>query len=139
MPKSYRQILRERHAKQYSFNKEGEEWTANEVVLAVLSYLKGMAFKTIGKELGRSWTSVENVVKSDIPRNYRKCIDKYLIKKTPKRHRTGKEWSDREKKYLKSLHKGKRNIIEMSFVLDRGISEIADKLAELKLKPNTGE
>lgn len=136
--KSYKQILRERHEKQYSFTNEGEVWTTNEVTGALTSYLKGLAFKTIGKELGRSWTSVENVIKSDIPRNYRNCIGKYLCPLSAKRHRTGKEWSDREKKYLKALCKGERNIIEISFVLDRSISEIANKLEELRLKASTG-
>lgn len=121
--KSKKDIVRERIEKEAGrLTQEGEEWSGEEIACAVRLYLHGYGFRTIGKKLKRTETSVQNVVKSDIPRNYRDCIRKAAIPLIP----CGREGSlsDREKTYLAILREQGRTEQEIILIMGRPKKEL---------------
>jgi hypothetical protein len=109
-------------------------WESPELRKALSDYLNGVGLVDIAAECLRSTEGVRNMIKSDLPRNYRKCIG-WLPPATFER--AGKPWLIVEDKYLMRLRQQGRDTHDMVVILNRPRWEVEERLKASK--PDRGE
>ncbi len=101
------------------------KWTNEELRNLVDDYLLGMGIESLTQKYSRTIRSIEDIIRHDIPRNYRDVISRLRIDSTDSRDDI--PWSYHEKNYL-ILLSDKLNVFDICVVLNRTLPEIQKKL-----------
>ena len=109
----------------------GRKWTSEEYLTVLDLFLMGEYFTTISRVVNRTPKAVENVIWDDIPRNYRKVIDKHIENQERKVGATPSYWTLREERYLIALNNHKMSLERMSMILCRPKEAVQRKLDQL--------
>ena len=121
MIKSYKKIVQERQLREGRLCNSSKAWTSQDFQHALKRYLQGAGFKTIGSELKRYYSAVEDVIKNDLPRNYRDCLTIHFVSNDA---RDFDELTHREAVYIRLLLDHKRTIAEVGMVVCRSPEQV---------------
>jgi hypothetical protein len=100
-----------------------KKWNDVDMITALDTYLDGGGIAEASKVLGRSRKSIANIIRSDLPRNYRNCV-KWMECAAAHGRRKDKEWSIREDQYLSKLVRKHRTIHQIMIILGRTALQI---------------
>jgi hypothetical protein len=101
-------------------------WTPEEYAKALDMYFGGSGLATISHHLNRTPRAVEDLIRHDIPRNYRS-----VIVKIAKRERSG-AWHANEVDYLRILDGHGLTREQVCHVLGRSPEEVQEELDRTK-------
>lgn len=102
--------------------------------MALDVYLSGKGIAAAAKTVGRGVRATENMLLSDLPRNYRNCITWVVDEQAQSERWKDNKWTQVERKYLVLLRKHKRTVPEMCKLLGRTPFELGQMTAEIEPK-----
>lgn len=105
-------------------------WSTQELLDVLDIYLSG--YGLLAASHCRGLEATANVIRSDIPRDYRGCV-KWLEGPKSRRRRKGASWHPIEVRYLMRLRKRGRTDSEIELILGRDGQEIMQQV--MKIEP----
>jgi hypothetical protein len=111
-------------------------WEPQELRKALDTYLDGHGMAKAAEDCARGLEAVRNMIRSDMPRNYRGCVY-WLPAGLVEFARAGRPWLIVEERYLMKLIRRRRQAKEMVIILARPWHEIEAKIEENR--PDRGE
>lgn len=109
-------------------------WTASQIVAALDAYLEGHGLKEAARRAGRGVEATSNLIRSDLPRDYRGCV-KWI--EGCQGRRTGSSWTMTELNYLITLRKKERPDKDIALLLGRDWREVLNVIKTIEPKQDS--
>lgn len=114
-----------------------KRWTGEEIAKALDAYLDGKGITAAAEASGHTKSAVSDVIRNDLPRNYRGCVS-WMLPQAIQFRRDGRNFTLAEDNYLLKLTRRKRPLTELIAIFGRPRAQIEQRLAFLTPQ-NPGE